>query len=175
MDSSEFQRFLASRSSVRHYPPQELAESALRFILECASTAPSAGNLEAWDVVVITDSETRAALSAAALHQRHISEAPLVLVVCANCERSMSRYGDRGLLYAVQDATIACTYMMLAAHAIGLHTCWTGAFDEGRVKEILGLPARVRPIAMLPVGRGRPDPYRTGRIPVDRHLHRNRW
>ncbi|MDH7594336.1 MAG: nitroreductase family protein [Methanomicrobiales archaeon] len=175
MDSSEFFSFIAGRSSVRDYPPQELDSGVLEFLLGCASTAPSAGNLEAWDAVAVQDRSIRLKLSDAALHQAHIAEAPLVLVVCANYPRSMSRYGERGRLYAIQDATIACTYMMLAAHALGLHTCWTGAFDEERVRGILGIPPEIGAVAMLPVGRGRQEPYRTGRMPVDRHLHMDRW
>lgn len=176
MDSSEFLKFLAGRVSVRDFPYQVRPdEETIGFILRCASTAPSAGNLEAWDVVVVDDERLRMRLSGAALRQQHIADAPVVLVVCANYPRSISRYGERGMLYAVQDATIACTYMMLAIHALGLHTCWTGAFDEEEVRRILGLPSEIRPVAMLPVGKGRVPEYRTGRMPVERHLHLNRW
>jgi len=175
MDSSEFFQLLTSRSSVREYGDQPVEPSALDFILRSASTAPSAGNREAWDVVAVTERETRSDLAAAALHQDHVAQAPLILVVCANYTRSMSKYGERGILYAVQDATIACTYMMLAAHAIGLHTCWTGAFDEEEVRGMFDLPVHVRPIALLAVGRGHPPVERTGRIPVKQHLHRDHW
>ena len=59
------------------------------------------------------------ALADASFGQPHVGKAPALFVVCANYVRSMSQYGERGILYAVQDATIACTYMMLAAHARG--------------------------------------------------------
>ena len=124
---------------------QPLTEEETDYILDCASTAPSAGNLEAWDVVVVTDEDARGALAEAAFDQAHIEKASTVFVVCANYVRSMSRYGERGILYAVQDATIACTYMMLAAHAKKLQTCWTGAFDEDAVREILDLPPAYPP------------------------------
>jgi nitroreductase len=175
MDSSEFREFLRSRMSVREYATDPVPDDRIRWLLECASMAPSAGNREAWDVVAVTDPEVRLALSEAAFSQSHIAEAPLLLVVCANYVRSMSRYGERGILYALEDAAIACTYLMLAAHALGLHTCWTGAFDEDEVREILDVPAHVRPVALLPVGRGNPPAERTGRMPVEEHLHRERW
>ncbi|MDD1675740.1 MAG: nitroreductase family protein, partial [Methanomicrobiales archaeon] len=89
--------------------------------------------------------------------------------------RSASRYGDRGRLYAVQDATIACTYLMLAAHARGLQTCWVGAFQEEEVRSILDIPGEMRPVALLTVGRGSVPPSRTGRIPPADHLHREHW
>jgi nitroreductase len=175
MDSSSFLAFLSSRCSVRDFTPSPLEEPGIEAILRSARTAPSAGNREAWDVVVVTDGEVREALGEAALSQPQVREAPCVLVVCANYIRSMSRYGERGILYAIQDATIACTYMMLAAHAGGFQSCWIGAFDEGEVKGILGLPEHIRPVAMLAIGRGRIPPERTGRMDLSDHVHRDRW
>lgn len=175
MDSSEFFGFVTHRSSVRDYTGEPLAAEEIAFILDCASTAPSAGNLEAWDVVVVTDEEVRLALAEAAYDQEHIARASTVFVTCANYVRSMSRYGERGILYAVQDATIACTFMMLAAHAQGIQTCWTGAFDEDAVKEILDLPQHIRPIALLAAGHGRPLSALTERMAVGEHVHNDIW
>lgn len=175
MDSSEFFGFLSHRSSVRNFSDVPVSPEETDYILDCASTAPSAGNLEAWDVVVVTDEDTRLALAEAAYDQEHIGRASIVFVTCANYVRSMSRYGERGILYAVQDATIACTYMMLAAHAQGVHTCWTGAFDEDEVREILGLPQHVRPVAMLAAGRGQPPAALTERMAIGEHVHNETW
>lgn len=111
----------------------------------------------------------------AAYEQRHIGEAPAVLVVSANYIRSMSQYGERGILYALQDATIAATYMMLGAHAAGLHTCWTGAFDEEGVRELLGLPQHSRPVVLLALGHGHLPAYRTERMPPEEHVHYDTW
>jgi nitroreductase len=55
-------------------------------------------------------------------------------------------------LYCIQDATIACTFAMLAATALGLSTVWVGAFNEDQVREIIHAPAGHRPVAMLPIG-----------------------
>jgi nitroreductase len=175
MDSSEFLGFLTSRSSVRDYTPETLTDEEVPYLLACASTAPSAGNLEAWDVVIVTDEDARLELKEAAFEQEHIGQAAVILVVCANYVRSMSKYGERGILYAVQDATIAGTYMMLAAHAKNLHSCWTGAFDEREVKSILGLPQHIRPVLLLAVGKGRPPGSLTGRMAVADHVHYGRW
>jgi nitroreductase len=87
----------------------------------------------------------------------------------------MSRYGGRGKLYAVEDATIACTYLMLAAHALRLHTCWTGAFDEDEVREILKIPQHVRPVVLLAAGHGHPPAGLTARMPVGEHVHNDTW
>jgi len=175
MDSSDFHAFLSTRSSVREFTGEPVPEEDVGYLLKCSSTAPSAGNLEAWDVVVVTDEETRAALAEAAFDQPHIEKAPLILAICSNYVRSMSRYGERGILYALEDATIACTYMMLAAHARGLESCWTGAFEDDAVREVLGLPQHLRPVALLAVGKGHPPAQSPGRMTVGEHVHHETW
>ncbi|ABS56177.1 nitroreductase [Methanoregula boonei 6A8] len=175
MDSSDFKKFVSGRVSVRDFQETALCEDEISYIVSCAGTAPSAGNLEAWDVVVVTDAEARFALAKAAFGQEHVGAAPALFVVCANYVRSMSQYGERGILYAVQDATIACTYMMLAAHSHGLSSCWTGAFEEDDVREILDLPPHVRPLALLATGYGREPSRRAGRMEIGEHLHYETW
>jgi len=175
MDSSDFLDFLKNRSSVRTYDSVPLQDDDIEYILACAGTAPSAGNLESWDVVVVTDEEVRTALSQAALDQPHVEQAAAVFVVCANYVRAMSRYGERGILYGLEDAVIACTYMMLAAHAKRLSSCWTGAVDDEGVREVLDLPQHIRPIALLAVGRGHPPPVLTSRMDIGEHVHRDIW
>lgn len=175
MDSSDFISFLKSRASVRLYESDPLCEEEIEYIISCASTAPSAGNLESWDVIVVTDTEVKEALAQAALDQVQVEQAGAVFAVCANYVRSMSRYGERGILYGLEDATIACTYMMLAAHAKNLHSCWTGAFNDEEVREILDLPQHIRPVALLAVGRGHPPTERTGRMQPGEHVHREYW
>jgi len=175
MDSSEFLEFLTSRCSVREYGEAEISPHEVEYLVNCAVTAPSAGNLESWDVVVVRSREQREALSAAAFDQPHVEAAQCLFVACANYVRSMSRYGERGILYAVQDTTIACTFMMLAAHALRLHSCWVGAFDEDAVKEVLHLPGHIRPIAILCVGRGIPPGSLTPRMAASEHVHEEFW
>jgi len=175
MDSSDFLTFVSARCSVREFRNESLSEDEITYIVSCAGTAPSAGNLEAWDVVVVTEAEARLALAEAAFGQEHVGTAPALFVTCANYVRSMSQYGERGILYAVQDATIACTYMMLAAHSHGLSTCWTGAFDEEEVREILGLPPHVRPLAILAAGYGSDPARRAGRMEIGEHIHYGIW
>ena len=130
MDSSEFLNFLATRVSVREYEEGCITEDDASYLLTAASKAPSAGNLEAWDVVIVTDPGQLEMLADAAGNQHQIKDAGCVFCVCANYVRAMSRYGERGIMFAVEDATIAATYMMLAAHARRLHTCWVGAFPR---------------------------------------------
>ena len=108
--------------------------------------------VEAYEIFKVTAGTKRKALARAALDQFFVAEAPLVLVFCANPARSAAKYRERGSrLYSVQDATIACTFAMLAATALGLGTVWVGAFDDAAVQRVLGT-TELLPVALLPVG-----------------------
>jgi nitroreductase len=149
----DFFETIDARHSIRAYQDRPMDEALLQQILENINRAPSAGNLQAYEVYVICDAAPRSALVAAAYDQEFLAQAPLVLVFCTHAKRSAVRYMQRGTeLYCIQDATIACTFAMLAATALGLSTVWVGAFDEERVRGVLGAPPEHRPVAMLPVG-----------------------
>lgn len=142
----------ARRRSIRAFKPTKVEREKVDRILETINRAPSAGDLQAYQVYLVTGRDQRLALARAALDQMFISEAPLVLVFCAVPPRSAIKYGRRGQLYALQDATIACTHAQLAATALGLGSTWVGAFDEEAVRRAIGVPASEIPIAILPIG-----------------------
>ncbi len=175
MNLSDLNRFLARRTSVRSYLPEPVPEQVIEEILSITRSAPSAGNLESWDVIVVTDEGTRELLSDAAFQQEHVLSAPVVFVVCANYVRSMSRYSERGILYALQDATIAGTYIMMAVHAAGIGSCWTGAFDDEAVREILDIPGHIRPVTLLTAGYTREIIPSPPRMNTGEHIHYGYW
>jgi nitroreductase len=149
----EFFDVLKTRVSIRKYKPDPISEEILIRILESTNRAPSAGNLQAFEIYVVRDEDQRLRLSRAALDQGFIREAPVVLIFCANPHRSEWKYKRRGAnLYSIQDATIACTFAMLTATALDLSSVWVGAFDENEVKNIINAPDGERPVALLPIG-----------------------
>lgn len=167
-----FFEVLRRRQSVRAYQRREVSDEDLRQILECANLAPSAGNLQAYEIVVVRDEKRRKKLADSAWDQEFIAQAPITLVFFANPERSRPRYGPRGAtLYCVQDATIACAYAQLAATALGLATCWVGAFNEDRVRTIAGAPPVWQPVAILPLGYPAENPERPPRRPLADLVH----
>jgi len=112
------------------------------------------------------------ALGSAAFGQVFVASAPMALVFCAHPARAARRYGERGRrLYAVQDATIACTYAMLASTALGLATVWIGAFDDGMVRAAIGGPEGQIPVAILPIGYEAEKPARTERRSLEDLVH----
>jgi len=150
---------IMKRRSVRAYTSEEVSEEEVKKLIEAARWAPSAGNIQPWEFVIVTKAETKRRLADAALHQTFIEEAPVVIVVCANVERSSWGYGSRGVnLYCLQDTAAATENMILAATALGLATCWVGAFHEDDVAKVINAPRGVRPVAIIPVGRGAEKP-----------------
>ena len=108
----------------------------------------------------------------ASYDQEFLVQAPLVLVFCAAPARSAVRYTERGeTLYCIQDATIACTYAMLAATALGLGSVWVGAFDEDAVYKVIGTVLNQRPVAMLPIGYPNETPRIRTRRALDDIIH----
>ncbi|HOK47272.1 MAG TPA: nitroreductase family protein, partial [Bryobacteraceae bacterium] len=155
---------MTQRRSIRRFHPEPIPDVLLNRVLEAAQWAPSAGNRQAFEIVLVRDRVRRTALARASLEQWFIAEAPVVLVFVAAPRHNRSRYGRRGAeLYAVQDATIACAHAHLAAAALGLGSCWIGAFDEEAVAKLIGAEHDERPVAILPIGRPAEDPPPTSR------------
>ncbi|MCS7314309.1 MAG: nitroreductase family protein [Bryobacterales bacterium] len=149
----EFFDLIRARRSVRAYAPRPVEEDKVQQILTAANLAPSAGNLQAYEIYLVRDRQVRVELARASLDQWFVSEAPVALVFCAHPERSASKYGRRGArLYALQDATIACTFAMLAATELGLASVWVGAFDDEGVRRAIRAPEGHQPVAILPIG-----------------------
>lgn len=149
-----------------------MEERKLQKILEAVNTAPSAGDLQAYEVYVVRKPRDRAALAAAAWGQDFIKAAPVALVFCTHAALSEGRYRARGArLYSLQDATIACTYAMLALVDLGLASVWVGAFKDEEVWKVIGSPEGQTPVAILPVGYGGEKPQPTSRRDLSGLVH----
>jgi nitroreductase len=175
MELKECLRLLYERVSIRKYLSKDVPDELIIELLKAGNAAPSAGNLQARDFVVVKDPKTKRKIAEAALEQMFIATAPVVIVVCANYPRSMRIYGDRGKLYAEQDATAAIENILLAAHALGLGAVWVGAFYESAISKILKLPDYAKPVAIVPVGWPAEKPGRRSRYPIQELVHWEKW
>jgi len=140
---------IQNRRSVRKYMDKPVEEEKLYRIMEAARLSPSAKNGQNWKFVVVKDEETRKRLVDEAIKQPFVGEAPVIIVCCGTEPDSIMKCGQPR--YTV-DLSIATAYMILEAYEQGLGTCWLGSFDENKVKEILGIPEKVRVVAITPLG-----------------------
>jgi nitroreductase len=140
------------RRSVRKFAPVQPPDSTVEKLLDAAKLAPSAGGLEARMVFVVKPPTKRRDLAAACHDQSFVGDAPFSLVFCADL-RKIEPYGERGRdLFCIQDVSAAVENVLLRAVDLGLAGCWVGAFDESKVRELLGLPDNLRPLVVVPIG-----------------------
>lgn len=158
---------IKERKSIRRFKPDQVPEVTIGRLLEAARLAPSAGNLQPWLFVVVLNENLRRKLAKTA-GQPFVAEAPVCIVVCAEPERSASRYGRRGReLYCIQDTAAAIENILLAATGYGLGACWVGAFDEEEAARVLDLERNFRPVALLPIGYPQEEKKAVPRRPLD--------
>ena len=155
---------LHDRKSVRVYEARPVEPETKRAVLEAAIQAPTAGNMSLFTILDITDPAIKAALAKSCDDQPFIASAPVVLIFCADYRRwydVFRRHGeevrkpDMGDLFLAQaDAIIAAQNAVVAAHSLGLGSCYIGDITEKYEyhRELLQLPRYVVPAAMLCLG-----------------------
>ncbi len=147
------QECIHTRRSIRKYSEAEVEWDKIGQVVEAGNDAPSAGNIQDWKFVVVKDEGTRQAIAKACLDQYWMAQAPVHIVVCADPSNTERHYGIRGTrLYTIQNSAAAIQNMLLAAHSLGLGTCWVGAFEEELLRQSIGAPDSVRPQAVITLG-----------------------
>ncbi len=97
--------------------------------------------------------DIRAPLMRASLDQRSVGSAPAAVIITADIDRTVSRYGERGRRYVLIDAGAAMQNVQLKAVDLGLGSVVIGAFDDQALQQVLGLDCF--PLLVMPVGRTR--------------------
>jgi nitroreductase len=176
----EFMDVVATRKSVRSYAKREVEEEKLTRILEAARMAPSWANKQCVNYIVIKNREKIEQL--AGTFNSWIKQAPVVVAACADPYESGSH--DHMDYYLV-DVGISMQQLILAATNQGLGTCWVGAFNETKVKKVLGVPEKIKVVALTPIGYPSNESAGTKLIkkfigsekrqPIERILHMNKW
>ena len=176
---NEVLRQLHDRKSVRVYEDRPVEAEVKQAILEAAIQAPSAGNMALYTILDITDPVIKQKLSVSCDNQPFIATAPMVLIFCADyrrwydvfCEHVEEvRKPDMGDLFLAEaDTLIAAQNAVVAAHSLGLGSCYIGDITENYAfhKELLKLPKYVVPAAMLCIGY--PTAQQLSRVKPPRH------
>jgi len=161
---NEILQQLHERKSVRVYEDRAIEPKVKQAILEAAIQAPSAGNMALYTILDITDPELKAKLAVSCDNQPFIATAPMVLIFCADYRRWYDVFCDHveevrkpdmgDLFLAEADTLIAAQNAVVAAHSLGLGSCYIGDITENYEyhKELLNLPKYVVPAAMLCIG-----------------------
>lgn len=157
-----------NRKSVRNYKSDDVALEKIHKLLEAARAAPSGGNCQPWFFYVIRDTALTEKIYNLSCKQNFLTEAPVLIVVCADLARTAARYADRGkTLYSIQDTAAAIQNILLCATDEGLAACWCGAFDEKALAEILELKEDFRPVAIIPIGYAVNEQPKRSRRPLE--------
>jgi len=168
---------LKTRRSIRSYQDKDVPDNLIEEILEIARWAPSSANNQPWRFIIIKDEERKASLrgglrDAVIPFSKHIGEAPVVLAAWYEPSLILRRYQK-------SDVSNAVTYLLLAAHAKGLGTCWIGWFSENRVKKVLNLPKKAQIVGLITLGYPKEVPEPKERKPVKdiayRETYDNTW
>jgi len=142
-----------TRRTIRKYRNVPLEWDKVLSILEAGRMAPSAGNVQNWRFVLVTSPKRRLEIAEGCLQQYWIAQAPVVIVVVAEPNRSEWYYGERGAkVYTIQNCAAAVQNMLLAAQELGVGAAWVGAFDEPMIHRLVEAPEGAVVQAVLPLG-----------------------
>ncbi|OEU68926.1 MAG: NADH dehydrogenase [Desulfovibrio sp. S3730MH75] len=161
-----------SRRSVRKYKDKPIPEELIKELLSAAMIAPSAGNAQPWQFIVVDDHEKLIRVKEYSQYAAMAEHAPVAIIVC----------GDLGLEkypgYWVQDCSAATQNLLLAAHGKGLGAVWTGIYPmEDRIKgfsDHFNLPENVIPLSFIVIGWPVHEQKYKDRYKEDR-VHKNGW
>jgi len=162
------------RRSIRRFTGRKLDRETLEQLLEAAMYAPSAVNRQPWHFVVIQRRDMLGRIMEVHPHAGMLATASHAIVVCGD---EQLQYDDG---YWVVDCGAATQNILLAAHALGIGSCWVGLHPrEGRkadMARLLGLPAHVSPFALVALGypgekKPRPGRFHPGKVRLDHWDH----
>jgi nitroreductase len=137
--------YVLARRSIRRYETRDIPQDVLRQILEAGRQAPSAANRQPIQFVIVNERGLPKVLCDTLL-ARFVKYAPAAIVGCADVKSFLTGK------WAVVDATIAMENMVIAAWTLGVGSCWVGACNEEKVKELLKIPDKWKVVALVTLG-----------------------
>ncbi len=174
---------LLTRRSIRKYADREVPEALMKRLLDEAARTQTMGNLQLYSVVVTRSKEMKSKLAPAHFNQPMVTEASLVLTICADFNRTSQwarcRKAEPGYdnFLSFQNASIdALLYTQTLCNLLdeeGLGYCYLGTtvYMPQLIIDVLQLPRLVMPVATLTVGWPAEEPPLTDRLPVESFVH----
>jgi len=162
---------IKKRRSVRKYRNQPINDGDLQKILEAGRWAPSGANLQPWRLIVVQDKALIKQIGAfcyfGLIKSRHVGEAATVIIICGD-SRSMGNTWEK-------DCMIAGTNMTLMATALGIGSCWIGAFNELEIKNVINIPDYLKIIALISLGYASHPVSPPPRLPLEEMVYYNTY
>lgn len=161
------------RRSVRNFITQPVTDDQVTTLLKAAMAAPSAGNEQPWEFIVVRNRERLEQITQVHAYSQMLKDAPVAIVVCADPRRA--KYPDD---YWIQDCAAATENILLAAVSLGLGSCWLGIYPQPErveaLQRIFAMPAQVLPFAVVALGVPAQQPRPSERFKGER-VHVEVW
>jgi len=159
---------LRGRRSIRSYENNPVKPELIETIVDAGRLAATGRGVEPWEFVVVTDSGMRTKLAEICEYGKFISQAPVCIVVLCKDTK-----------YYLEDGSAATQNMLVAAHALGLGSCWVAGDKKpyaDKIIRMLGVPPGFKLICLVSIGYPSADqPPRKSKRPLEEVLHRERF
>ncbi|MBQ2327351.1 MAG: nitroreductase family protein [Clostridia bacterium] len=164
---------IMNRRSVRQYTDHQITPEEETSLLRAAMQAPSAGNEQPWEFIVLRERENIMKLTVGNPYSKMLEHAPMAIVVCGDLSRQRFPYD-----FWIQDCSAAVQNILIEAVHLGLGGVWLGTYPiEERVKGIqqaFSLPENIVPLAVLAIGQPAKEPEPADRF-IPERIHRENW
>lgn len=170
----DFLQLAQARYSVRAYQSTPVEADKLQQVLEAARLAPTANNRQPFQIIVVHTAGREEELQRIYPKDWFI-QAPLIIGIVALPTESWFRKKYDQMNYSWVDATIAIDHLILAAHDVGLGTCWIADFNPAAAREVLGLPDNVEPVIFTPLGYPADEPREKKRKTLSELVRYEKW
>jgi nitroreductase len=158
---------LKTRRSVRLYEEKPVPRETIETIIDTARLAPSSNNIQPWEFIVVTEPETRKKIADLTDHGKFIAQAGACVALFA-----------KGVKHYLEDGSAATENIMVAAHALGLGTCWVAGYKKDYaepISSLLRVPDGYMLVALISVGYAAEKPEPHGKRTLSEVLHWERF
>ena len=178
---------ILTRRTIRKYADRAVSDELLNRLMTEAARTQTMGNLQLYSVIVTRSDEMKAKLSPAHFNQPMVKEAPVVLTICADFNRTgfwakcrKAEPGYDNFLSFINATTDALLYTQTLCNLMdeeGLGYCYLGTtvYQPQQIIDILQLPQLVMPVATLTVGWPAEKPPLSDRMPLESFVHQETY
>jgi len=181
----DFKDVVNSRRSIRTFIDKDISDELIYKILEYGHSAPSAGNIQPWEFIIVKSEEIKNKIVDTTFignnengnkKQDWMLSAPVFIIICGNKKKSYDRYGKKALETLIYLDVSACIEnMILGVVDLGLASCYVSGFREKELTRVLNLPETHEVIGILPIGYSSEVCFNRPKIELDEIIHHEQF